>query len=109
MVGDKRYSSAVATSADKSFPKQLPPQPTPAFKKLIPIRRSNPTPRITSVTSAPTDSHIDAISFAKLIFVARNELAAYFIISALATSVMSKGTAPARSSLTHKKAGSVKL
>ena len=46
------------------------------------MRRSAPMAGRTSLASAPTSSHRLAISFAKLILVARKALAAYLIISA---------------------------
>ncbi len=46
------------------------------------MRWSAPMAGSTWRASAPTSSHRFAISFAKLIFVARNALAAYLIISA---------------------------
>src|SRR3989442_1290443 len=75
-----------------SLPKQLPPQPTPGFRNLAPIRESSPIPAITSGASAPTRSQIFAISFANPIFIARNAFAAYLIISALVSDVVSSGT-----------------
>ena len=65
----------------------------PAERKRLPIRSSSPMPCATLPTSAPTSSQIVAISLIKLILVARKELAAYLIISALARSVVTKGTA----------------
>ena len=56
------------------------------------MRESSPMPAITSVASAPTRSQMFAISLAKPIFIARNALAAYLIISALVSVVV-----PARS------------
>ena len=50
-------------------------------------------PVITSVTSAPTRSQMFAISFAKPIFIARNEFAEYLIISALVSEVANSGAA----------------
>ena len=69
-----------------------PPQPMPAFRNLPLILLSRPTPRITSVTSAPTRSQIFAISLAKPILVARNAFAAYLITSALRRLVNRIGT-----------------
>ena len=66
-----------------SLPKQLPPQPTPGLRNLAPMRESRPMPAMTSGPSAPTRSQMLAISLAKPIFMARNALAAYLIISAL--------------------------
>src|SRR3954465_2697597 len=75
-----------------SLPKQLPPQPTPGLRNFAPIRESSPTPAITSGASAPTLSQMFAISLAKPIFIARNAFAAYLIISALVSDVVSSGT-----------------
>ena len=47
------------------------------------MRLSRPMPRATSCTSAPTSSHRSAISLMKVIFIARNALAAYLISSAV--------------------------
>ena len=47
---------------------------------------------MTSGPSAPTRSQMLAISLAKPIFIARNALAAYLIISALVSDVASSGT-----------------
>ena len=46
------------------------------------MRWSEPMPRATSCTSTPTASHRSAISLMKVIFTARNALAAYLISSA---------------------------
>src|SRR5262249_2530130 len=92
-AGSYPYSFAISINAETSLPKHDPPQPTPAFKNFGPMRLSSPNPRTTSLTSAPTRSQIFAISFAKLIFVARKALAAYLIISADARSVVTTGTA----------------
>ncbi|MNN98100.1 hypothetical protein D3C81_2174050 [compost metagenome] len=59
----------------------------PACRNEEPILRSIPMPCATSVTSAPTFSHMLAISLMKEILVARNALDAYLIISALRISV----------------------
>src|SRR5262245_66635341 len=83
----------MSISAETSFPKQEPPQPTPAFRNFGPMRLSNPNPRTTSLMSAPTRSQMLAISLAKLILVARKALAAYLIISAEARSVVTTGIA----------------
>ena len=56
------------------------------------MRESSPMPAITSGASAPTRSQILAISLAKPIFIARNALAAYLIISALVSDVVNSGT-----------------
>ena len=56
------------------------------------MRESRPMPAITSGASAPTRSQMLAISLAKPIFIARNALAAYLIISALVSEVASSGT-----------------
>ena len=55
------------------------------------MRESSPMPAITSVASAPTRSQMLAISLAKPIFIARNALAAYLIISALVSEVVNSG------------------
>src|SRR5690242_1240753 len=75
-----------------SLPKQLPPQPTPGLRNFDPIRESSPMPAMTSGASAPTRSQMLAISLANPIFIARNALAAYLIISALVSEVVSSGT-----------------
>ncbi len=51
------------------------------------MRRSEPMPRRTSATSAPTRSQRLAISFTNEMRVARKALAAYFVISALRLSI----------------------
>ena len=51
------------------------------------MRGSLPIPTATSFMSAPSASHILAISLMKDIFVAKNALEAYFIISAVRKSV----------------------
>src|ERR687893_578360 len=79
--------------AAMSLGKHDPPHPIPALRNLEPMRLSSPMPADTSVTSAPTNSQRFEISFIKLILVARKALAAYLIISALARSVVTKGTA----------------
>ncbi len=56
------------------------------------MRESRPMPVITSVASAPTRSQMLAISLAKPIFMARKALAAYLIISALVSEVVTSGT-----------------
>ena len=55
------------------------------------MRRSYPTPCITSFTSAPTASHSAATELVYDSFMARNELAAYLMVSAEAGSVTSTG------------------
>ena len=50
-----------------------------------------PMPLAMECTSAPTFSHRAAISFMKVILVARNALAAYLIISALSSPVKTTG------------------
>ena len=55
------------------------------------MRLSRPIPRATSMTSAPVSSQTLAISLMKLIFVARNALAASLTISAEAMSVRTSG------------------
>ena len=65
-----------------SFGKQDPPYAGPALKNLEPILLSSPIPRATSSTLTWTFSHKFAISFIKLILVAKKALDAYFISSA---------------------------
>jgi hypothetical protein len=86
-------SLAAALRAETSFGKHDPPHPMPAFKNLDPMRPSSPMPLATLPMSAPASSHKVEISFMKLILAARKALAAYLIISALARSVLTKGTA----------------
>ena len=74
-------SRAAALKAKTSLDRHDPPQPIPAFKNRDPIRSSRPTPRATSVTSAPTSSQMLAISLIKLTLVARKAFAAYLVIS----------------------------
>ncbi len=52
------------------------------------MRASSPMPFMTCVTSAPASSQMFAIALMNEIFVARNALDAYLIISADGTSVM---------------------
>ncbi len=71
------------------------------------MRGSRPMPRATSATSAPTSSQTFAISFTKLIFVARNAFEASLTISALGTSVRTTGQSkPAYSAATRSPSGS---
>ncbi|MNL65316.1 hypothetical protein D3C87_1896320 [compost metagenome] len=74
-----------------SLGKHEPPQPMPARKKAWPMRWSKPMPSATFSTSAPTRSQMLAISLMKEILVAKKQLAAYLIISALLRSVTMKG------------------
>ena len=68
----------------RSFGKQDPPNPGPAFKKRGPILGSSPMAFATSSTFAPgIFSHKFEIEFMKLILVARNALLLYFINSAV--------------------------
>ena len=55
----------------------------PASRKRLPIRRSSPMPSETTFTSASTLSQMRAISLMNEIRVARKELDAYLIISAV--------------------------
>ncbi len=55
------------------------------------MRWSDPMPSTTAATSAPTASHIAATALTKLIFIARNPLAAYLMVSAEAGSVIKMG------------------
>src|SRR5262249_40666316 len=77
------WSCAVLISARTSFGKHEPPKPGPACRNFGPIRLSNPSPRATSCTSAPTRSQRSAISLMKVILVARNAFAAYLMSSAV--------------------------
>ena len=74
-------------SAERSLPKQEPPQPRPARRKRGEIRSSMPSASATTSMSAPTRSLICAISLMKLILAARKEFAAYLIVSAVASEV----------------------
>ena len=68
----------------RSFGKQEPPKPGPALRNDLPIRGSIPMQLATSSTFVPgIDWHNNEIWLMKLIFVARNELFAFFIISAV--------------------------
>ena len=51
------------------------------------MRPSMPMPRATSCTSAPTFSHRSAISLMNVTFIARKELAAYLVSSAVSIPV----------------------
>ncbi|MNU09137.1 hypothetical protein D3C72_2555350 [compost metagenome] len=53
------------------------------MRNLVPIRLSRPMPRATCCTSAPVASQRSAISLMKVIFIARNALAAYLMSSAV--------------------------
>ena len=55
------------------------------------MRPSRPMPRAMSWTSPPTRSHRFAISLMNEILVARKALAAYFVSSAVAMFVSTKG------------------
>ena len=79
---EKLYSVPDLTNAWTSLGKQEPPYPIPGNKKRFPIRSSEPIPILTLSTSAPTNSQKFAISFMNVIFVARNEFAAYLVNSA---------------------------
>ena len=74
--------SAIFNRALVSLGKQDPPYPIPAFKNFSPILSSNPIPVVTISISAPNTSHKLAMLLIYDIFNARNELDAYFIISA---------------------------
>ena len=69
--------SAVETIALVSFGKQDPPYEGPALKNLLPILLSSPMPIEMSSTSISVFSHKFAISFIKVIFVARKAFEAY--------------------------------
>ena len=74
-----------------SLGRQPPPNPSPAFRNSRPIRLSNPIASASRVTSPPAAWHIWAIALMKLILVARNELAATLISSAVAMSHRTTG------------------
>ena len=76
------YFSAVETIALVSFGKHDPPYDGPALKNLLPILLSSPMPIEISSTSISVFSHKFAISFIKVIFVARKAFEAYLINSA---------------------------
>ncbi len=78
-------------TARTSFGKQDPPKPTPGKRNGWPIRRSEPMPRRTWSTSAPSRSHRVAISFMNEIRVASMAFAAYFVSSAERTSMNRTG------------------
>ena len=73
---------AVETIALVSLGKQDPPYEGPALKNLLPILLSSPIPIEISSTSIPVFSHKFAISFIKVIFVAKKAFDAYLINSA---------------------------
>ena len=81
-------SCAVFIRAVTSLGKQLPPYPHPGYRKLWPILESLPIPLRTLSIFAPILSHIFAISFIKDILFASIEFDAYFVISALRTSII---------------------
>ena len=74
---------AAAARAFTSLGKQEPPNPAPALRNSAEIRLSSPIPSATCLKSIPQMLDMFAISFTKEIFVARNELEAYFINSAV--------------------------
>lgn len=75
-----------------SFGKQLPPQPSPASKKWGLILWSSPMAFVIVFTSTfGVFSHMFAIVFMKLIFVARKALFAYFMSSAVGRFVLTIG------------------
>ncbi len=84
-------SSAIVSNAETSLGKQLPPHPMPAFRNALPIRLSIPMPSVTWSMLAPESSHMRATAFVKEIFIARNELLACLMSSALFTSVTITG------------------
>ena len=63
----------------------------PGNKKRLPILSSLPIPLRTISTSAPSNSQSWAISFMKVIFIAKKELAAYLVSSALFSSIKITG------------------
>ena len=82
-VGSNPCSRAVVARAVRSFPKQEPPQPSPAFRYNGEMRWSMPMAPATCVTSAPTRSQIWASSLMNEIFIAKNEFEAYLMSSAV--------------------------
>ena len=74
--------SAIDTKPFVSFGKQDPPYAGPALKNLLPILASEPIPTEISSTFIFAASHKFAISFIKVILVAKKALDAYFINSA---------------------------
>ena len=75
-------------NAERSFGKQLPPKPGPALRNSGPILGSFPIAYVIVLTSVlGIFWQIFAIELIKLIFVARNALFEYFIISAVTRSV----------------------
>ena len=87
----KSTSRPLRCSAWTSLGKQLPPYPMPGNRKRGPMRVSVPMPRRTLSTSAPTFSQKFAISFMNVILVARKLFAAYFVNSALRSSITMSG------------------
>jgi len=87
----KLYPNSLPLSmrALTSFGRQLPQYQAQAERKLFPIRESSQSHFATSRISAQTLSEKFAISFMKLIFVARKLLAAYLISSELSRPVKS--------------------
>ena len=69
--------SPVETKPLVSLGKHDPPYAGPALKNLLPILLSNPIPIEISSISMPVFSHKFAISFIKVIFVARKAFEAY--------------------------------
>ena len=74
---------AAAANAFTSFGKQEPPKPAPALRNKGEILLSNPIPSATCSKSIPHSFDKFAISLAKDILAARNELEAYLINSAV--------------------------
>ena len=78
-----------------SFWKHEPPKPTPAFRKLGPMRLSEPIARATSSTLAPVRSQIAATALIELTRCARKAFAASLESSAdqtLVARMRSRGT-----------------
>ena len=73
---------AIVITARTSLGKHEPPKPTPGKRNGWPMRRSEPIPRRTWSTSAPSRSQSVAISFMKEMRVASIAFAAYFVSSA---------------------------
>src|SRR3569833_2214683 len=73
----------------RSFGKQLPPKPAPAYRNLGPMRTSEPMPLRTSSMSQPRISHRFDRSFMNEMRVASIEFAAYLVSSAERRSITS--------------------
>src|SRR3989338_5169649 len=84
-------SSAIVINADTSLGKQEPPYQMPALRNDFPMRESRHMPYVTWSIFALDNSQIRARAFANEIFIAKNELLACLISSALFTLVSING------------------